>query len=244
MEKRGLLYSGKVKSMFETDDPRFLLAEFRDDTTAFDGKKHARLANKGLINNLISAHLMGLLEQAGVPTHLVKVLSPTEVLVKRLRMIPLESVIRNLAAGSLCRRFGVEANLPLVPPLYETFYKSDALHDPLATRDHALTFGWASKEELELMREYAFKINQVLSEVFARAGMTLVDSKYEFGVDTSGVLCLGDEISPDSCRIWDISTQRPLDKDRFRKDLGGVVEAYEEIAQRLGVALPALHSKT
>lgn len=242
MEKRGLLYSGKVKSMHETDDPRYLWAEFRDDTTAFDGVKHALLANKGMINNLISAHLLGVLEQAGIPTHLVKVVSPTAVLVKRLRMIPLESVIRNLASGSLCKRFGIEPSLPLVPPLYETFYKSDALHDPLATTDHALTFGWATKEELTLMREYAFKINQVLSAVFARAGLTLVDSKYEFGVDTNGVLCLGDEISPDSCRIWDAITRQSLDKDRFRKDLGGVVEAYQEIAERLGVHLPALHA--
>ena len=240
MQKRGLLYSGKVKSMYETDDTNYLLAEFRDDTTAFDGEKHELLAHKGLVNNLISAHIMQILAKAGVPTHFVKLLSPTECLVKRLRMIPLESVIRNIASGSLCRRFGIEANTPLASPLYETFYKSDALHDPLATREHALAFLWANEAELDLMREYTFKINQVLIDLFRAAGMTLVDSKYEFGVDGSGTLCLGDEISPDSCRIWDTKTLRPLDKDRFRKDLGGVVEAYEEIAQRLGVKLPEM----
>lgn len=242
MQKGALLYRGKVKSMYETDDVNYLLAEFRDDTTAFDGEKHELLTHKGMVNNLISAHIMQVLAKAGIPTHFVKLLSPTESLVKRLRMIPLESVIRNIASGSLCRRFGIAANAPLSPPLYETFFKSDVLHDPLATREHALAFSWASEEELDLMREYTFKINQVLLELFAAAGMALVDSKYEFGVDASGTLCLGDEISPDSCRIWDTQTLRPLDKDRFRKDLGGVVEAYEEIAQRLGVKLPKMHA--
>lgn len=238
MQKRGLLYSGKVKSMYETDNPHFLLADFRDDTTAFDGEKHEKLANKGLINNLISAHIMRILADEGIPTHFVELLSPNESIVKKLRMIPLESVIRNIAAGSLCRRLGIESGITLATPLYEIFLKNDALHDPMVTAEHALAFGWATEAELAKMREYTFDINRVLVDLFAAAGMTLVDSKYEFGVDYTGQICLGDEISPDSCRIWDTETKRPLDKDRFRKDLGGVVEAYEEIAQRLGVKIP------
>src|SRR3990167_2142004 len=235
MQKCNLLYSGKAKSMYETDNPHFLVVDFRDDTTAFDGAKHEKFANKGLINHLISTHIMKKLAAAGVPTHFVNMISPHESLVKRLRMIPLESVIRNIAAGSLCRRLGIEPNTGLNPPLYETFLKNDALHDPMVNSDHALAFGWATQDELTKMREYTYKINAILKNLFAEAGMILVDSKYEFGVDHTGQFCLGDEISPDSCRIWDRETGRPLDKDRFRKDLGGVIEAYEEIAERLGV---------
>ncbi len=237
MKKQKLLYSGKVKSLFETDDPDLLLAEFRDDTTAFDGEKHELLTDKGRVNNAISAHIMNALEKAGVPTHQVKILSPTESLVKRLKMIPLECVVRNVAAGSLCRRLGIEPNIKLNPPLFELFLKNDELHDPMVNHNHALSFGWATEDQLQKMEEYTLKINQVLAELFAKAGLLLVDSKYEFGVDKDGNVCLGDEISPDSCRIWDAKTHKPLDKDRFRKDLGEVMESYREIADRLGVQI-------
>ncbi|WP_423062382.1 phosphoribosylaminoimidazolesuccinocarboxamide synthase [Candidiatus Paracoxiella cheracis] len=238
LSKKELLYSGKVKSLFKTEDPNYLIAEFRDDTTAFDGAKHEKLAHKGMVNNQISAYIMQALEEAGVPTHFEKLLSPNEVLLKHLKMIPVECVIRNVAAGSLCRRLGVEEGLRLDPPLYELFLKNDELHDPMISENHAISFGWATADQLARMKELTFKINDVLSRLLAQSNMLLVDSKYEFGVK-DGEIYLGDEISPDSCRIWDMSTHEIMDKDRFRKDLGGVIAAYEEIARRLGIELPA-----
>ncbi len=238
LSKKELLYSGKVKSLFKTEDPNYLIAEFRDDTTAFDGAKHEKLAHKGMVNNQISAYIMQALEEAGVPTHFEKLLSPNEALLKHLKMIPVECVIRNVAAGSLCRRLGVEEGLRLDPPLYELFLKNDELHDPMISENHAISFGWATADQLARMKELTFKINDVLSRLLAQSNMLLVDSKYEFGVK-DGEIYLGDEISPDSCRIWDMSTHEIMDKDRFRKDLGGVIAAYEEIARRLGIELPA-----
>lgn len=238
LSKKELLYSGKVKSLFKTEDPSYLIAEFRDDTTAFDGAKHEKLAHKGMVNNQISAYIMQALEEAGVPTHFEKLLSPNEALLKHLKMIPVECVIRNVAAGSLCRRLGVEEGLRLDPPLYELFLKNDELHDPMISENHAISFGWATADQLARMKELTFKINDVLSRLLAKSNMLLVDSKYEFGVK-DGEIYLGDEISPDSCRIWDMSTHEIMDKDRFRKDLGGVIAAYEEIARRLGIELPA-----
>lgn len=239
IEKHKLLYSGKAKSLFETDDPKLLITEFRDDTTAFDGAKKEKLAKKGLVNNQISSHVMEVLAKAGVPTHFVKILSPTDALVKRLKMIPIENVVRNIAAGSLCRRLGIESGKKLNPPLYELFFKNDALHDPMITENHALSFGWATQQQLNRMKELSLKINDVLAKLLAAGKMTLVDAKYEFGV-ADGEIYLGDEISPDSCRIWDTETRETLDKDRFRKDLGRVVESYEIIAHRLGLALPTV----
>lgn len=238
LSKKELLYSGKVKSLFKTEDENYLIAEFRDDTTAFDGAKHEKLADKGMVNNKISAHIMEILEEAGVPTHFEKLLSPNEALLKHLRMIPLECVIRNVAAGSLCRRLGVEEGLRLDPPLYELFLKNDALHDPMISENHAISFGWATADELAKMKELTFKINDVLTNLLAKSNLLLVDAKYEFGVKDGNVY-LGDEISPDSCRIWDVDTHEILDKDRFRKDMGGVIAAYEEIARRLGIELAA-----
>jgi len=236
--KTKLLYSGKAKSMYETNHPDFLITEFRDDTTAFDGVKHEKLENKGVTNNRISAHIMQALEKAGVPTHFEKLLSPNEILVKRLRMIPVECVIRNIAAGSLCRRLGIEEGLKLSPPLYELFLKNDTLHDPMISENHALSFGWATEAQLVRMKILTHQINTVLLKLFADAGMMLVDAKFEFGVGAAdGNIYLGDEISPDSCRIWDTETHEILDKDRFRKDLGGVVPAYQKIAERLGITL-------
>ncbi|MCH9644555.1 MAG: phosphoribosylaminoimidazolesuccinocarboxamide synthase [Gammaproteobacteria bacterium] len=232
--KKDLLYRGKVKSMFRTEDDGLLIAEFHDDTTAFDGVKHEMLDSKGNTNNRISTFLMKKLEAAGIKTHLVDTVSENEVLVKHLKMIPLECVIRNIAAGSLCRRLGVEENLELKPPLFEFFLKNDELHDPLVNDNHAISFGWATEPQLTEMRKLTLKINEILSKLFADAGMILVDAKYEFGVDQAGNICLGDEISPDSCRIWDAKTRETLDKDRFRKDMGKVVESYQIIAERIG----------
>src|SRR3990167_7563652 len=234
--KRKMLYSGKVKSLFETEDPQYLITEFRDDTTAFDGAKHELLTRKGMVNNQINAFIMRTLASSGIPTHFEKLLSPNECLVKRLTMIPIECVIRNIAAGSLCRRLGIKEGIRLHPPLYELFLKNDVLHDPMITDNHALSFGWAEPYQLAEMKSLTFNINEILSALFEKANLLLVDAKFEFGV-TGGVIYLGDEISPDSCRILDVSTREILDKDRFRKDLGGVVAAYEEVACRLGICL-------
>lgn len=235
VEKGKPVYSGKAKSLYETEDAGLLITEFRDDTTAFDGEKKEKLADKGRVNNLISAHIMGKLAEAGIPTHFQSLLSPTESLVKRLRMIPIENVVRNVAAGSLCRRLGLETGMELDPPLHELFLKNDALHDPMITTEHALRFGWANEKELSEMKSLSLKINAVLKTLFANHGMILVDAKYEFGVGLDGKIYLGDEISPDSCRIWDMSTREKLDKDRFRQDLGNVVASYQKIAKRLGI---------
>ncbi|MBW5802330.1 phosphoribosylaminoimidazolesuccinocarboxamide synthase [Coxiella endosymbiont of Ornithodoros amblus] len=235
--KRKLFYSGKVKSIYETDEPGFLIAEFRDDTTAFDGEKDEKLARKGVINNQINAHIMQALKDAGILTHFESVLSPNESLVRRLKMIPLECVVRNITAGSLCRRLGIESGLRLNPSLYELFLKNDPLHDPMVNENHALSFGWATQTQLDRMKELSFKINNVLFSLFSNVNLILVDAKYEFGVSDDEIY-LGDEISPDSCRIWDVKTKEPLDKDRFRKDMGRVVESYEEIAHRFQIKLP------
>lgn len=232
-----MLYSGKAKSLYTTNNSDLLIAEFRDDTTAFDGEKHEQLKNKGRVNSAISTFIMKVLSDAGVPTHFEDVLSDTEIVVKRLNMIPLESVVRNIAAGSLCRRLGVQEKMKLEPPMYEIFLKNDELHDPLVNDNHALLFGWATREQLDTMQAITLKINSVLSDLFSKAGMIMVDAKFEFGLDVSGQIVLGDEISPDSCRIWDADTLEPLDKDRFRKDMGDVVGKYQEIADRLGVTV-------
>ncbi|GIX29967.1 MAG: phosphoribosylaminoimidazole-succinocarboxamide synthase [Porticoccaceae bacterium] len=238
MHKGEPVYSGKAKSLYATDDPRLMVMEFRDDTSAFDGQKVARLARKGMVNNYLNAFLMERLAAAGIPTHFVRRLSATRSLVKRLAMVPLECVVRNRAAGSLCRRLGVEEGRVLSPPTFELFLKNDALHDPLVNEYHAVTFGWADRPTLARMVEQSFRVNELLSPLFADAGLVLVDFKLEFGW-ADGELVLGDELSPDGCRIWDAASGEKLDKDRFRKDLGRVVESYEEIAARLGVPLPA-----
>ena len=236
--KKELLYTGKAKSMFTTEDPQLLIADFRDDITAFNAEKQASLSNKGVVNNQLNAFFMRALEEAGVPTHFVDVLSPHEAIVRRLQMIPLESVVRNVAAGSLCKRLGIQPNTELNPPLLELFLKNDDLGDPLVNDNHAMTFGWATEAQLKRMRELTLKINEVMVRLFAGAGMILVDAKYEFGMCGNEVV-VGDEISPDSCRIWDAETREILDKDRFRQDLGDVVPAYQQVAERLGIAINA-----
>ena len=236
MEKREQLYSGKAKSVYATDDADLYIMEFRDDTTAFDGLKVESLARKGMVNNKFNAFIMQKLEATGVPTHFVRVHSDTEAVVKRLEMIPLECVVRNIAAGSLVKRLGVTEGMDLNPPTFELFLKNDALHDPMVNEYHARSFGWASEAEIARMKELTFKVNDVLKKLFRDAGMLLVDYKLEFG-RFHGEIVLGDEFSPDGCRLWDADTRKKLDKDRFRQGLGSVVEAYEEVAHRLGVPL-------
>lgn len=234
MEKGGELYAGKAKSVYRTDDPeRFILA-FRDDTSAFDGEKVAQLDRKGRVNNLFNAFIMQKLEDAGIPTHFERVLAPNESLVRNLEMLPVECVVRNYAAGSLCRRLGVQEGQELLPPTFELFLKDDALHDPMINESLAETFGWAQADELREMKELTYAVNRVLKQLFLDAGMLLVDYKLEFG-RAGGGLVLGDEFSPDGCRIWDAETRRKMDKDRFRQDLGDVIETYEEVGRRLGI---------
>lgn len=234
MEKRNELYAGKAKSIFTTDDPNALIMVFRDDTSAFDGKKKEALDRKGAVNNQFNAAIMDKLKAAEIPCHFQKLLSPTESLVKRLDMIPVECVVRNIAAGSLCRRLGVEEGLELNPPTFEFFLKNDDLGDPMVNDYHIQSFGWATDEQIATMKALTFRVNDVLQKLFLDGGMLLVDYKLEFGV-ADGVVYLGDEFSPDGCRLWDSQTREKLDKDRFRQGLGGVVEAYEEVGRRLGM---------
>ena len=237
MEKREELYAGKAKSVYLTDDPDHLILEFRDDTSAFDGEKMEKLARKGMVNNRFNVFIMGKLAEAGIPVHVEKLLSDNQTLVKKLDMMPVECVVRNIAAGSICRRLGVEEGMDLNPPTYELFLKNDDLHDPMINESHVETFGWAQPEHLARMKELTFQVNDVLKKLFSDAGMLLVDYKLEFGL-FHGEVVLGDEFSPDGCRLWDAETREKLDKDRFRQGLGGVVEAYEEVAKRLGLNLP------
>ena len=236
MEKRAELYAGKAKSVYTTDEDDKLIIQYRNDTSAFDGEKMEQLERKGMVNNKFNAFIMGKLEEAGIETHQIALLSDEESLVKKLDMMPIECVVRNIASGSLVRRLGVEDGMALNPPTFEFFLKNDALHDPMINDYHILSFGWATEQEIARMKELTFKVNQVLTKLFADAGMLLVDYKLEFG-RYEGRVVLGDEFSPDGCRLWDADTREKLDKDRFRQGLGGVVEAYEEVAHRLGVKL-------
>ncbi|MDR0781086.1 MAG: phosphoribosylaminoimidazolesuccinocarboxamide synthase [Pseudomonadales bacterium] len=234
MEKRELIYTGKAKSVYSTDDPALFVMHYRNDTSAFDGKKVEKLADKGRVNNLFNAFIMGKLAEAGIKSHFVKLLNDTDSLVCKLTMIPVECVVRNYAAGSLCKRYGIEEGRAINPPTFEFFYKSDALHDPMINDSHILSFGWATQQQIDAMKALTFKVNDVLKALFDAAGMLLVDYKLEFGMYEGAVL-LGDEFSPDGCRIWDKATRKKMDKDRFRQDLGGVIEAYREVGERLGI---------
>ncbi len=234
MEKQGLLYTGKAKSVYATDNPDQLVILFRNDTSALDGERIEQLDRKGMVNNKFNAFIMEKLAAAGIPTHFEQRLSDTESLVKRLTMIPVECVVRNIAAGSLVRRLGVEEGRLLNPPTFELFLKNDALHDPMVNEYHVRSFGWATDEQLVRMKELSFKVNEVLQGLFLAGNLLLVDFKLEFGL-FHGEIVLGDEFSPDGCRLWDKDSRKKLDKDRFRQGLGGVVEAYEEVGQRLGI---------
>ncbi len=234
MQRGNELYSGKAKSVYACERDDALILHFRNDTSAFDGEKVEQLDRKGMINNKFNAFIMEHLEREGIATHFLGLVSDDETLVRKLDMYPIECVVRNVASGSICRRLGVEDGIDLSPPTFEFFLKNDALHDPMINESHIESFGWAQTDVVSQMKEQTFKVNAILSRLFADAGMILVDFKIEFGKQ-DGQLYLGDEFSPDGCRIWDAKTREKLDKDRFRKGLGGVVEAYEQVAHRLGL---------
>ena len=222
--------------MYETDSESVLLMEFRDDASAFDGKKMSALNNKGKVNNQFNAFILDLLAKEGIETHFIETISTHESLVKKLDMFPIECVVRNRATGSLCRRLGVEDGLILDPPLFEFFLKDDALGDPLINENHILSFKWASQSDIDEMKRLTFQVNEILRELFDKANLILVDYKLEFGKFEGRVL-LGDEFTPDGCRLWDKDTLEKLDKDRFRQDLGDVIESYQEVANRLGIEI-------
>ena len=234
VEKGKLINSGKAKSLYESSDPDFYIMHYRDDTSAFDGVKKESLEGKGKINNKFNASIMQILEKEGVPTHFEKLLSDTDSLVKKLDMVPVECVIRNVTAGSICKRLGLKEGLNLDPPTFEFFYKNDELHDPMINDYHIKSFGWATEQQIEEMKQKTFEVNEILKKIFSEAGMILVDYKLEFG-SFKGELFLGDEFTPDGCRVWDSETREKLDKDRFRQDLGDVVESYNLIAKKLGI---------
>lgn len=236
MQKQQLIYTGKAKSVYETDDADFLILHFRDDTSAFNGERIEQLARKGQVNNRFNAFIMQKLTEAGIETHFEKQLSDDDVLVKRLTMIPVECVIRNYAAGSIVRRLGLEEGRPLTPPTYELFYKDDGLGDPMVNESQAIALGWATAAQLAQMQKLTYQVNEVLTKLFDAGDLMLVDFKLEFGMFKDRMV-LGDEFSPDGCRVWDKATKKKLDKDRFRQSLGDVIEGYEEVARRIGVPL-------
>ena len=236
MEKVKEIAAGKAKSMFTTNNPHELIMEFRDDASAFDGKKRASLAGKGAVNNQFNAFIMDYLGDNGVDHHLINLMDNTHSLVHSLDMFPIECVIRNRATGSICRRLGTEDGLILEKPLFEFFLKDDDLGDPLINRNHIVSFGWAKDDELDEMISTSHKVNELLTKLFADSGMILVDFKLEFGL-SNGKILLGDEFTPDGCRLWDDETLEKLDKDRFRQDLGDVIESYHMVAHRLGMQI-------
>ena len=233
MEKKEQLYEGKAKKVFATEDPELLIVQYKDDATAFNGLKKGTIAGKGVINNQMSNRLMQLLERRGVPTHFVRELSQRETLVKKVQIVPLEVIVRNISAGSFAKHYGVEEGIVFDEPTIEYSYKNDALGDPLLNARHALALKLVTKEELATIEALSFQVNDLLKEFWAGCGVTLVDFKMEFGRLSDGTIVLADEISPDTCRLWDSETKEKLDKDRFRRDLGGVEEAYAEIMRRL-----------
>ena len=233
MEKLEQLYEGKAKKVFKTSDPEKLIVSYKDDATAFNGLKKGTIAGKGVINNRMSNLLMQMLEKAGVPTHFVEEINERETVVKRVSIVPLEVIIRNISAGSFAKRFGVKEGIVFDRPTIEFSYKNDELGDPLINEYHALALKLATKEEIETIKKYSFRVNEVLKDFWKQCGVTLVDFKLEFGRLADGTIVLADEISPDTCRLWDSATGKKLDKDRFRRDLGGVEDAYQEIMKRL-----------
>ena len=233
MTKKEQLYEGKAKKVFATDDPELLIVSYKDDATAFNGLKKGMIVGKGVINNRMSNLLMQRLEKAGIPTHFVEELSDRETLVKKVSIVPLEVIVRNIAAGSFSKRYGVEEGFVFEAPTIEFSYKNDELGDPLMDEYHAIAMKLATKEEIETIKKYAFGVNEQLKEFWSQCGVTLVDFKLEFGRFSDGAIMLADEISPDTCRLWDSKTGEKLDKDRFRRNLGGVEDAYAEVMKRL-----------
>jgi len=233
VEKKEMLYEGKAKRVYLTEDIKLVIQEFKDDATAFNGEKKGTIMGKGVVNNKISSKIFKMLEEKGIPTHLVEEIDDRNMLIKKVDIVKLEVIIRNIAAGSFSRRYGVEEGTVFEAPTFEFSYKEDALGDPLINEYHALAMKLASKEEMDTIREYAFKINEILKAYFDERNVILVDFKLEFGRTADGTIVLADEISPDTCRFWDKDTKEKLDKDRFRKNLGNIEEAYEEMLRRL-----------
>jgi len=233
MEKTTQMYEGKAKKVFATENPDYCIVSYKDDATAFNGLKKGTILGKGAINNRVTNHLMRLLEKNGVPTHLVEELNDRETLVKRVSIVPLEVIVRNIAAGSLSKRLGLPEGVKMKHTVLEYCYKDDDLGDPMVNEYHILAMEWATREELDQIAAYSFKVNDVLTEYLKEAGIELIDFKLEFGKTKDGQIVLADEISPDTCRFWDVKTHEKLDKDRFRRDLGHVEDAYQEILHRL-----------
>ncbi|HJB27857.1 MAG TPA: phosphoribosylaminoimidazolesuccinocarboxamide synthase [Candidatus Blautia faecavium] len=234
MEKKEQLYEGKAKKVFATEDPDVVIVSYKDDATAFNGEKKGTIVGKGVINNRMTNLVFQKFEAAGIPTHFIEELNDRETAVKKVDIVPLEVIIRNVAAGSFSKRMGVEEGRELLCPILEFSYKNDELGDPFINDDYALALGLATKEEINQIREYTLKINEIMKEYFLNAGMKLIDFKIEFG-RFHGKILLADEVSPDTCRLWDVNTNEKLDKDRFRRDMGNVEEAYNEVFHRLGL---------
>ncbi len=233
IEKTEQLYEGKAKKVFATNDENLCIVSYKDDATAFNGLKKGTIEGKGAINNRVTNFLMHMLEKEGIPTHFVKELNDRETIVKKVRIVPLEVIVRNIAAGSLAKRLGIEEGTPMKQPVLEFSYKNDDLGDPMVNDYHILAMEFASQEELQTIKSMALKINEVLSAFLKEDGISLIDFKLEFGKTADGTLVLADEISPDTCRFWDTKTGEKLDKDRFRRDMGGVEDAYQEVLKRL-----------
>ena len=233
--KKEQLYEGKAKKVFATEDPDIVIVDYKDDATAFNGEKKGTIQGKGVINNRMSNVIFAMLEKEGVPTHFIRELSDRETEVKRVKILPLEVIVRNVAAGSFSKRMGVEEGRALLRPILEFSYKCDELNDPFINDDYALALGIATEEDLETVKKYTRKVNELLKAYFLNAGLKLIDFKIEFGKDKDGNIILADEISPDTCRLWDVNTNEKLDKDRFRRDLGNVEGAYHEVFRRLGL---------
>ncbi|HCC01101.1 MAG TPA: phosphoribosylaminoimidazolesuccinocarboxamide synthase [Ruminococcaceae bacterium] len=234
MEKKEQLYEGKAKKVFATDDPNLCIVSYKDDATAFNGKKKGTIVGKGVVNNKMSNFMFKMLEKDGIPTHFVKELSDRDTLVKKVQIVPLEVIVRNVAAGSFSKRLGVQEGTALRCPVLEFCYKSDPLDDPMVNTSHVLAMGWATKEEVDTIKKMTLRINELMKKFFLSVNIDLIDFKLEFG-RYQGKILLADEISPDTCRFWDVKTHEKLDKDRFRRDLGGVEEAYAEVMKRIGL---------
>ncbi len=233
MEKKEQMYEGKAKKVFATDDPDYCIVSYKDDATAFNGLKKGTIRGKGVVNNKMSNYLMGLLEKEGIPTHFVEELNDRDALVRRVSIVPLEVIVRNVAAGSFSKRLGVPEGTPLKSTVLEYCYKDDGLGDPMVNDYHILAMGYATKSELDTIADYTFRINEFLKAFFKKINIDLIDFKIEFGKTSDGTIILADEISPDTCRFWDATTHEKLDKDRFRRDLGGVEDAYNEMMKRI-----------
>ena len=228
-----LLYEGKAKQIYTTDNDNEFVVYYKDDATAFNGEKKAEIASKGILNNKISTIMFEELAREGIESHFIKSISDREMLVKKVEILPLEVIVRNITAGSFCKRYGIEEGIVLDQPIFEMSYKNDEFGDPLLNDDHAVALNLATREEIEFLRNQTLKINEIMKRFFLKMDIKLVDFKLEFGKDSDGKIILADEISPDTCRLWDVNTNEKLDKDRFRRDLGDLVEGYEEVLARL-----------